>query len=357
MSRMELIRTTPEPASSYKEVPAVEHVVFAMTPHEKGLFFSRDPRISQPAVRQSWVDSSRIPSREWEESLEELRPTVLVTAWSCPPLPLAWIRDDDCPLRYVCSVTGSVRSRVPREFIEKGRMVTNWGALVSPAVAEHAMLLALALLRGLPHWPGLLEAPRSMFEMMPLLRSRTLRGKRVGLHGFGAVARELVALLQPYAVDLMAFSPGVPKGMLDEFGVRACSGLPELFSHSEVLFECEGLNEKSRGSVSEKILRLLPDDAVFVNVGRGAVVDEEALGALAGEGRLRVGLDVFQREPVPAGSLLLDNPRVLLSPHVAGPIWETYPLCGARAMENIEKYLRGETPENRVTLEIYDRTT
>jgi phosphoglycerate dehydrogenase-like enzyme len=158
-------------------------------------------------------------------------------------------------------------------------------------------------------------------------------------------------------VDIAAFSPGVQNAMMDEFGVRACTGLHELFSRSEVLFECEGLNEQSRGSVSEEILRLLPEDAVFVNVGRGAVVDEDALAALARDGRVRAGLDVFRSEPLPSGSPLLGNPRVLLSPHVAGPTWETYPLCGAQAMKNLAKYLRGEAPENRVTLEVYDRTT
>ena len=352
---MELTRTISEALS--QPLPATEHVVFALTPQEKDLFFASEPGISQPSVRESWIDTTRIASGHWEEALRELRPTVLVTAWSCPPLPPAWTREDDCPLRYLCSVTGSVRSRVLREMIEKGLLVTNWGSLVSPAVAEHAMLMALSLLRGQSFWPELMDAPRSMFEMVPVLRSRTLRGKRVGLHGFGAVARELVSMLQPFGVDLAAWSPGVPVAMLEEFGVRPCTGLAELFSHSEVLFECEGLNEQSCGSVTEAILRRLPDDAVFVNVGRGAVVDEDALAVLAGEGRLRVGLDVFQHEPLPPGSPLRGNPRVLLSPHVAGPIWENYPLCGAQALDNLAKYLRGEPPENRVTLEIYDRAT
>lgn len=352
---MEKSRTNSDTLS--QPLPATEHVVFALTPQEKDLFFSSDLHVSQPSVRESWLDTWHIAPGHWEESLRRLRPTVLVTAWSCPLLPPAWIREDDCPLRYLCSVTGSVRPRVPREMIEKGLLVTNWGSLVSPIVAEHAMLMALSLLRGQAFWPELLDNPRSMFKMMPRLRSRTLRGKRVGLHGFGAVARELVSMLQPYGVDIAAWSPGVPVAMLEEFGVRPCTGLDELFSQSEVLFECEGLNEQSRGSVTEEILRLLPEDAVFVNVGRGAVVDEQALAVLAGEGRLRVGLDVFQREPLPRDSPLRGNPRVLLSPHVAGPIWETYSLCGAQAMENLARYLRGEPPENRVTLEIYDRAT
>ncbi len=354
---MQLTRTISERGVFRKETPALEHIVFALTAQEKRLFFERDPLNSRLDARETWVDTARIDSKVWEDTLRDLRPTVLVTAWSCPALPSAWAQEEDCPLRYFCSITGSVKPRIPRGSIANGLIVSNWGALVSCTVAEHAMLMVLALLRGMAHWPELMEKPRSMFEMMPLLRSRTLRGRCVGLHGFGAVARELVGMLRPYGADIAVYSEGVPKALMDEFGVCVCGSLAELFSRSEVLIECEGLNEQSRGSVNERILRLLPDDAVFVNVGRGAIVDEDALAALAREGRLRVGLDVFRKEPVPANSPLLDNPGVLLSPHVAGPTWDTYTLCGEQALTNLDRYLRGEVPENLVTLEIYDRTT
>jgi phosphoglycerate dehydrogenase-like enzyme len=354
---MELTRTLPKPMVADPVRLDAGHIVFVLSPREAGLFFASEPRLNAPGMKESWVNVEKWPAAAWEEALRRLRPTVLVTAWSCPALPLDWGLEEDCPLRYVCSITGSVKPRVPRELIERGLLVTNWGARVSDTVAEHAMLMVLALLRGLPGWPDLMVRPRSMFEMMPVLRSRPLRGRRVGLHGFGAVARGLIGMLRPYDVEIAAYSEGVPRRLFDEFGVRECRSLRELFSRSEVLVECEGLNDSSRGSVSEEILRLLPDDAVFVNVGRGAVVDEAALARIAGEGRLRVGLDVFQREPLAPDSPLFGNPRVLLSPHVAGPTWETYPDCGEQALERLACYLRGETPENRVTLEIYDRAT
>lgn len=354
---MELTRTLP-PRSAAEPVRAeTEHVVFVLSPREAGLFFGARPRVGIAGVRESLLNAEGMSADAWERTLKELRPTVLVTAWSCPNLPVKWGVEDRCPLQYVCSVTGSVKPRVPRELIERGLLVTNWGAQASRAVAEHAMLMVLALLRGLPFWSELMGSPQSMFEMMPKLRSRPLHGKRVGLHGFGAVARELVSLLRPYDVEIAAYSEGVPAGLFDEFGARRCRSLEELFSGSEVLIECEGLNEHSCGSVTEEVLRLLPEDAVFVNVGRGAIADEAALAKLAVEGRLRVGLDVFHKEPLAFESPLRRDPRILLSPHVAGPTWETYPLCGKQAMERLEAYLRGETPENRVTLDIYDRAT
>lgn len=292
---------------------------------------------------------------EWLDMLREMHPTVLLTAWSCPTLPVEWWEESS--LRYLCSITGSVKPRVPRIFIEQGLLVSNWGSLISHTVAEHALLLVLAALRGISGWPDMMREPRDMLQMMQRLKTRRLRGARVGIHGFGAVARELILMLKPHHVELSVYSEGVPQVHYDEYSVRRCESLDDLFAGTEVLIECEGLNDRTKGVVTREILSLLADDAVFVNVGRGRVVDENALIDFAREGRLRVALDVYHREPLPGDSPLLDTPGILLSPHVAGPTSDTYPLCGWQALENVARFLRGETPAHLVTLEAYDRAT
>jgi phosphoglycerate dehydrogenase-like enzyme len=334
------------------------HLVFALTREEYDLFLPGWEKGFRSGLRQSWIDPSEAAPEDFGSRLEALRPTILVTAWSCPPLPKEWVLSPLCSLKYICSITGSVKPRVPREALEKGILVSNWGNLISYSVAEHGFLMMLACLRNLPLWGGLIEKPRTMFEMMPLLKTRTLRGKRVGLHGFGAVARELVHMFKPHHVHLQAWSHGVPRALYSEYDVTPCSSPEALFSSSDILLECEGLNEWSRELVTGELLQCLPQGAVFVNIGRGRVVaDENILAGMARDGRLRVGLDVCHREPLPKNSPLLQNPGVLLSPHIAGPTWDTYPLCGAAAMANVERCLRGEPPEHLVTPEIYDRAT
>jgi phosphoglycerate dehydrogenase-like enzyme len=248
---------------------------------------------------------------------------------------------------------------VPRKLLEHGILVSNWGNLISHTVAEHALLLMLACLRNLPRWQELsLRPPDNVFRKISRLKSQSLRGKRVGLHGFGAIARELTRMLRPHQVTLQAYSHGMPPSLFDEYDVHACGSLTELFTTSDVLLECEGLNDWSQGTVTETILRLLPHDAVFVNVGRGKVVaDEQVLIDMAREERLRVGLDVYHREPLPLNSPLRGTAGILLSPHVAGPTWDTYPLCGEQALENVRKYLRGEPPAHLITPELYDWAT
>jgi phosphoglycerate dehydrogenase-like enzyme len=246
-----------------------------------------------------------------------------------------------------------VHSLVPRLLVKRGVLVSNWGTAISYTVAEHAVLLTLAALRNLPLWPLYLEMPADRVARMG---TRGLRGKRVGIHGFGGIAREVVDMLQGFKVDIFAYSAGVPSELFQTHGVRECTSLEELFSTSDVLIECEGLNASTRGSVSAPVLDELHDGAVFVNVGRGAVVDEAHLQRMAASGRVRVALDVFAMEPLKPGSPWLDIPAACISPHIGGPTADAGPICGEHGLQNVRRYLRGEAIEGTITLDLYDRS-
>ena len=106
------------------------------------------------------------------------------------------------------------------------------------------------------------------------------------------VARALVPLLRPFGVTIAAYSAGVPAALMQQAGITPAESLHALFADSEVLFECEALTPATQGCVTAELLGALPDDAVFVNVGRGQVVEEAALVHEARSGRLRLALDV-----------------------------------------------------------------
>lgn len=287
--------------------------------------------------------------------LIELRPDVLITAWSTPSLELA-LKRPGCRVKYVCHLTGSVRSVVPRSFIENGGLVTNWGALANVAVAEHALLLALATLRNLPAWNGVIAGPRNV-SATSAIGTRSLAGRRVGIHGFGGVAQALVRLLQPLSVSITSYSGGVPPDFMRARGVEPCRSLAELFAGSEVIFECEALTAKTRHSVSAKVLAALCDNAVFVNVARGDLVEEAALVREASSGRIRVALDVITSEPLTPHSPVSGIKGALLSPHIAGPTLDLYPKIGEIAVSNLERYASGAPLQDLITLEVFDRST
>lgn len=286
---------------------------------------------------------------EWQRRLEEYRPEVIVSCWSTPPIPESWLKFPDCPLRYVCHVTGSIRKVVPRFFLESGGRATNWGGLAAQQVAEQALLLMLAALRNLPEW--------RTGNWNCKFTTRTLFGKSVGLHGFGRIAQALRELLRPFGGKVLAFSRGVPDSLMESFGVEPCGSLEELFSNSEVLVECEALTDHTRGSVTAAVLAALPGGAVFVNVGRGLVVDEASLIREVSSGRIRAALDVVCCEPLDPESELAGLPNLIYSPHIGGPTGDRLLRCGRLALENLDRYRRGLPLEAEVTLTTYDRST
>ncbi|MFZ5496739.1 MAG: hydroxyacid dehydrogenase [Verrucomicrobiota bacterium] len=347
--------TVPSPAASAARLP-VTRIVAALTARERELFLQGALARHAFAPRIRFADDRDLSPAVWPARLEEWQPEVLISAWHTPPLPGAWLARPDCPLRYLCHVTGSVRQIVPRTFIERGGCVTNWGESISGQVAEHGLLLMLAALRSQAGWADFIARPVNGRQITDL-RTRTLFGLRVALHGFGSVARALVPLLKPFGVSLTAWSAGVPAEHYAQHGVRAAASLPVLFAGADVLVECESLTPATAGTVTGELLALLPDDAVFVNIGRGAVVDEAALLREAESGRLRIALDVSAAEPLTPDSPVVRSGRVILSPHIGGPTADRYADCGARALDNLGRFLDGRPLGSALSLAAYDRAT
>lgn len=323
---------------------------------ERRLFLAGATELLQsilPLADVLWPDGSE----GVEALLHERNPDVVLTGWSTPPLRLEWLEGPACALRYACHLTGSVRRLVPRVFIERGGLVSNWGEIPATTVAEHALLLALAALRNQPRWSAAEGCAHNTVRRVETLSTRSLFGCRVGIHGFGSVARALVPLLRPFGVDLAVFSAGVPDSLVRAAGLRPAASLASLFAHSQVLFECEALTPASAGMVSGDVLAALPDGAVFVNVARGLLVDEAALLREAGSGRLRVALDVMSADSLECRRARFAAAGAMLSPHIAGPTLDQYADCGRFALRNIIRFLRREPVEGVVTLERYDRST
>ena len=105
------------------------------------------------------------------------------------------------------------------------------------------------------------------------------------------------------------------------------------------------LNARTRQLIDAESLSLMKPTAVLVNTARGGIVDEEALATALRDGRLHgAGLDVFDHEPLLAESPLLELNNVMLTPHSAGPTWQSFPRRFANCFANIERVQRGEKP-------------
>ncbi|AHF90828.1 2-hydroxyacid dehydrogenase [Opitutaceae bacterium TAV5] len=339
-------------------------VLFALSGYDRNMFLPHLAYAIETLNEAECVVPDTLPAKSepglWRALLEETRPDVIVSAWATPPVPADWIAADSpapCPLRYLCHLGGSVRQKVPRLFLERGGLVTNWGGQAAAQVAEHALLLALATLRRAPAWLGGENGPPVRMIRIGDLDTRTLFGRRIGVHGCGSVARKLAALLRPFECDVACFSAGVPDDVVHASGMRPAGSLAELFGGKEILFECEALTPASELCVDAAMLARLPDGALFVNVARGRLLDETALLREVRSGRLQAALDVLTVEPVPADSPWRVQPGAIYSPHIAGPTGDMMPRIGAAALENLINYLAGRPLGNLVSLDLYDRAT
>ncbi len=298
------------------------------------------------------VDPSTMSLEQWQALFADFAPNAVLTCWGTPFIPASALPT----LGHVAHLCGSVRHLVNREMIENGLRVTNWGTIHAPIVAECALMLVLTCLRRMTRWSFSMHRDHQ-WPHEAIHSARSLYGRRVGIHGFGQVARNVVKLLKPFGCPIKAYSAGVPQQVYLDNGVTPAGSLEALFMDTEVLIDVEALTPSTEHTVSETLLRLLPRGAVFVNVGRGAVVDEAALIRVAKEGGLEIGLDVYETEPPPANSPLFGLPNVSLSPHIGGPTADQWKQCGRLAVDNLIRFARGETLQNMVTPVLFDRAT
>jgi len=292
---------------------------------------------------------------DWPRLLRENAAEVLVTCWQTPSLKSTVTAADLRGLRYVCHLAGTVRRLVPRELLANGLIVTNWGSSISPTVSECTLLLILMALRRASYWAVAMHRDGKWKD--PATVTQSLIGRRVGVHGFGAISQGLVPMLRPFTDHIRVYSPHMPAEIFQQHGVNPVASLEELFSTSDVVVELAAATPENHHLITEKLLRSIPEGGVFVNVGRGSVVDEEALVRVAQDGRLQIALDVFEREPLPVDSPLRGLPNVTLLPHLGGPTRDRRRDSGALALKNLRAYLGGEPLQSVVNLDVYDRAT
>jgi len=172
----------------------------------------------------------------------------------------------------------------------------------------------------------------------------------LGLGGIGtAVARRGLALGMKVAGLRRHPEQGGPTGVR---WVGAFDVLDQLAPESDVLAITVPRTAETAGVVGERVLGRLPRGAVVVNVSRGGILNEDALLKALDGGRLRgAALDVFATEPLPASHPLWRHPRVLITPHVSAVTARFWDREMALILENVRRYLGGETLANVVDLE------
>jgi D-3-phosphoglycerate dehydrogenase len=177
-----------------------------------------------------------------------------------------------------------------------------------------------------------------------------LSHKRVGLIGFGHLGRRLVELLGPFDVAVRVFDPFVPRELAEPYGV-AFAPLAAVLD-SDVVFVLVPHTPATEGMLGAVELELLRPGAVLVNVSRGKVIDSDALVARLARGDVIGCLDVFDPEPIPLDSPVLDLPNVFVTPHVAGVTEESRRRFFSLMVDECLRHFEGLEPWSELTPEI-----
>jgi len=168
----------------------------------------------------------------------------------------------------------------------------------------------------------------------------------MGIIGMGRIGQEVAQRLRGWGATLVYYDPVrlTPERERD-LGV-AFAPLDELLARADVLTVHVPLSAATRHLIDGRALARMKPTAVVVNTSRGELVDESALAKALHEGRLGgAGLDVLSAEPPAPDHPLLSTPNTLLTPHMAGPTWQSWPRRFGNAYANIERIQRGEPPQ------------
>ena len=318
------------------------------------------------------------------------RADVFVTGRGAPPPPD--LVTGAPKLGLLVSLGASVRQYAPAALVERGVLVTNTADAVAVGVAEHCLMVTLAGLRRLTEvdaemhrgeWPrpgrrgGARGSrlrrlvPATVKRRIVALRTRggtkgggggaprtgasDLRGARVGLVGWGYVARRFAELLAPFGCEVLVFSESADPAELAAAGVRP-AGLAEVLGSTKVVSLHRGLNDATRGFIDRTELARIQPGSVLVNTARGGLVEEDALLKRLGRGDLVAAIDVFEEEPLPRTHPLRTHPNAILTPHNAGTTAQEETRMGEQALRTVLDWLEGR-PVDAIGADRLERMT
>jgi len=212
------------------------------------------------------------------------------------------------------------------------------GPVTAASVAEQTLLLMLAAARRTIALDAAVRA--GDFSARNRIGGLDLRGRRLLLIGFGRIGREVAVRALAFGMRVRVFDPN--PAIPPQAPIEAVASLTEGLREADVVSLHVPLSSGTRRMLGAEELALLPKGAIVVNASRGGLVDEDALLAAVQAGRLHgAGLDTFEQEPLGAGSALLAEPRIVLSPHSAALTEDSLIAMGVATVRNALAALDG----------------
>ncbi len=230
---------------------------------------------------------------------------------------------------------------------KRGIAVCNVPGYSVHSVSQVTVALVLSLVNHLPEYMaytenGVYTDGKTANILTPVYHE--LCGKTWGIVGYGAIGQKVGEIARAFGCRVLAFKRTPIEGVL-------CTDLDPLMKESDIITVHLPLSEETQGLINKDRIAQMKPTAILVNTARGAVCDEAALCEAVRKGQIAgVGVDVFSKEPFPAGSpfdAVKHLPNVCLTPHMAWGAKESRERCFSEMLKNMEAFFEGKR-RNRV---------
>ncbi len=322
--------------------------------HEDGLRFLRG---LMDVDYRSWRDTGKIylDGGELASLVNEVGADVLVvesdfvtrdTIERCDLRIIASCRDDP----YNVDVKAATAKGIPVIYAPRRNTVS---------VAELTIALMLAAMRRVVRADRLLRSgsvkyasAKEFIDVYNATLGFELYGKKVGIIGLGAIGFEVARRLRAFGVEILVYDPYVDSERVKAVDGRIVS-MEELFRESDVVTVHCKLTPETAGMIREEHFSVMKPTAFFVNLARGAIVDEDALFKALKEGWIAgAALDVVRQDPAQSDNRFLALDNVVLTPHIGGNTQDVIRRQSLMVAEDIERILKGERPKNILNPEV-----
>ena len=311
-------------------------VTFTTSPEDKALFLET---VGSEASFGSLTFLNEVPPEQREQVLERAH---ILLSWNFP----REIHPQDYPhlqqVRFIQLLSAGADHMPFADLPPHILVASNPGAYATP-MAEHVLAMTLALAKRL-----LVENQKLRNgEFDQFTPNRLLAGMTAGILGFGGIGRATARLMRAFGMRIFAInSSGTSPEPTDYLGTL--HDLEHVLRESDVVVISLPLTRATRGLIRKQQLAWMKQDAILVNVARGAIIDEEALYThVKSHPTFLVGIDAWWTEPFLHGTFrmeypFLDLPNVLGSPHNSAVVPHVLVDAARQAAQNLKRFLRGE---------------
>ncbi len=279
--------------------------------------------------------------------------SMVISGWGTPTFTDEVLRAA-ADLKLVAHSAGSIKKLLPPALFAQGIQVTHAAGAIAPAVAEMTILLILLALRQVHQLDRRLKAGQAWADAKGSLLGQELAGQRVGVVGAGYTGRELIWRLNGLHAQVWVYDPYLTAERAAALGVTHVTDLDLLFRACPIITMQAPPTTETARMVGAQQLQQLSDGAIFINTARSLTVDQDALLAEFQSGRIFGALDVFDEEPLPVDSPFRQLENVIITPHVAGASQQARRRQGQFIVDEIARFLGGESLQYAVTRDMLE---